>query len=68
MANDTKPERWVNPNPPALGDLSTRQLTRLLLASRGGFPVAGLHKRGASLGDARAEIVRRETLGVGVRR
>ncbi len=66
MSNHTKPERWVNPNPPPLGDLTTRQLARLVLASRGGFPVAGLHKRGASLGDARAEIIRRETLGVGV--
>ncbi len=54
--------------PPPLGDLATRRLvTLVLMGQRSGHVAHALRIRGASIDDARRELRRRETLGVGVR-
>lgn len=55
--------------PPALGDLSTAILVRMLTrAWRTGVRPLGCRARGADLDDLRAELRRREALGVGMAR
>ena len=53
---------------PQLGDISVRTLTRSLVQVWSGNPLpSDLAHRNASLNDIRAEIRRRERLGVGLR-